>query len=328
MRCYLGIFCMIFILASCASFEPNDTFESESRYLRSDAMYAQYFGASTLYFNDGLTSFFIDGFITRPSIKTNLLGGIESDYTLIEQVLKETKIEKLNAVIVAHGHYDHALDSANVAKAKESRLIASLEVKELYPAFDQHRFEELTPFNSIGIDDFQIIPIPTPHINKSLPLSYLEKLYMSLSCGPQYLTNEQGYSFLIKHPQANILVVPSANFPKNFTVKIDADIVFLSVGLLSNRMNESVIVNGDEGNYIEEYWRWAVLNTGAKKVYLIHWDNLQGISAKELSPPPAILDNIQKAIGKLKTLAEKGDEDGRPISISLPPLKDPFSIEF
>ena len=71
-------------------------------------------GVSTLLFSDGQTKLLIDGFFSRPSVfKAIFYRPVESDVEKIRQSLKRFHINQLDAVLVSHSHYDHAMDSGN-----------------------------------------------------------------------------------------------------------------------------------------------------------------------------------------------------------------------
>jgi len=74
-----------------------------------------FLGVSTLLFDDGTTKLMTDGFLSRPPQLRALFGRLKPDAKRIDAALERAKIAALDAIFVAHSHYDHALDSAVVA---------------------------------------------------------------------------------------------------------------------------------------------------------------------------------------------------------------------
>ena len=90
----------------------------------SPALRVVFLGVSTLLLDDGETAILTDGFFTRPR-KLQLLGKIEPDRELIGRLLERAGISRLAAVIAVHSHYDHAMDSPEVAQRTGALLIGS-----------------------------------------------------------------------------------------------------------------------------------------------------------------------------------------------------------
>ena len=74
-------------------------------------------GVSTLLFDDGQSAVLTDGFFSRPSLARVGLGRIAPDPARIDAALHRLSIRgRLTAVVPVHTHFDHALDSAEVAR--------------------------------------------------------------------------------------------------------------------------------------------------------------------------------------------------------------------
>ena len=73
--------------------------------------------------------------------------------------------------------------------------------------------------------------------------------------------------------------------------------------------------------FIRSYWKEVVLQTGAKVVIPIHWDNLAAPLDEGLKPTPYIADNVGRAMSRLLALARK---DG--VTVRLMPLFKPVDV--
>ncbi|NKW89717.1 MBL fold metallo-hydrolase [Alteromonadaceae bacterium A_SAG4] len=315
----LFVFCLLVI--SCATFSPTETINSESE---SEAgLHARFFGTSSIYFSDGSNHFFIDAFLSRPSISKNILNGFKPHPDVFLPLLSESNIHELDAIFVAHSHYDHVLDAPRIAIKTNATLYGSEQVKSILAADEE--FKALHSFSQIDVGRFVVTPISTPHVPKNFFVELLEKAYMFAGRGCEYITGDQNFSFFIEHPEANVLVVPSANYPPSFGKDISADVVFLGIGLLNNQAD---MIVDDETNktYIETLWEKAVVATNARLVIPIHWDNFHNSLDKPLRSPPLQLDDVEDTVKKLRRLAARGNRNGESIALEFAPAKLPFSL--
>ena len=64
-----------------------------------------------------------DGFFSRPSLATVGLGRIAPSASRIDDSLQRMGVDRLEAVLPVHTHFDHAMDSAAVAQRTGARLV-------------------------------------------------------------------------------------------------------------------------------------------------------------------------------------------------------------
>src|SRR5690349_20939101 len=85
-----------------------------------------FFGTSSVHVTDGVSGILVDGFFTRPPLLSVALGRpIAPDLGRISDTLARGGIEQLDALFVAHSHYDHVLDSPEVVKRAGGVLYGS-----------------------------------------------------------------------------------------------------------------------------------------------------------------------------------------------------------
>jgi glyoxylase-like metal-dependent hydrolase (beta-lactamase superfamily II) len=120
-------------VAACStpSLEPFSALVLPPSALLSDRLTARFMGVSTLMLSDGHTSIMTDGFFSRPGLLRVALGRIGPDCARIDTALRTLGYPTLAAVMVAHAHYDHALDSAVVASRTGAMLIGSASVANI-----------------------------------------------------------------------------------------------------------------------------------------------------------------------------------------------------
>ena len=82
-------------------------------------------GSTTLLFDDGETSWMTDGWFSRPTFIEIITEHVEPDLAAIGRGLKANEVDKLDAVIPLHSHYDHAMDAPEVARRTGATLYGS-----------------------------------------------------------------------------------------------------------------------------------------------------------------------------------------------------------
>jgi L-ascorbate metabolism protein UlaG (beta-lactamase superfamily) len=125
----------------------------------------QFAGVSTLLFDDGETAWMIDGFFSRPSVLKALAGKIESDHAAIQRNLERLKVRKLAAVIPAHSHYDHAMDSPLVVLQTGAVLIGSQSTLNIGRGLGmkEERLRKVTPSDVVELGKWKITFIASGH---------------------------------------------------------------------------------------------------------------------------------------------------------------------
>src|SRR5690349_5314770 len=80
-------------------------------------------GVSTLLVDDGTSAVLTDGFFSRPTLPRVVLRKLAPSLPRIDGCLARLGVDKLEAVLPVHSHFDHAMDSAVVAERTGARLV-------------------------------------------------------------------------------------------------------------------------------------------------------------------------------------------------------------
>jgi hypothetical protein len=92
------------------SINPNEEEE--------DAVRIKFFGCNSIYITDGTTQLLIDPFFSRPRANMDFFWNrrrqIRSDPRIVEATLDHAQIQSVDAILMTHAHWDHALDIAEV----------------------------------------------------------------------------------------------------------------------------------------------------------------------------------------------------------------------
>lgn len=251
----------------------------------------QFLGNTNLLFTDGETSILTDGFFSRPSAVKVLFGKVEPNASIIQECLKRANIDKLDAVIPLHSHFDHALDAPMVADLSEARLIGSESTANIGRGYglteDQIEIPKLG--ETIKIGRFEVTFIKSQHWQYPDP-EQRERLLNNtidtpLETPASIYDYKEGdsYTLLIKHDSTKIAIQGSAGYLENSIANFDADILFLAVAGL-DVMDEE---------YNQGYQDHLILPLMPEVLVPIHWDDFTvKLSERPLSTP-SLLFNLK-----------------------------------
>lgn len=276
-------------------------------------------GTSSLLVTDGRTQWCLDCFLSRPSLLNVMLGKVEPDPELIQrtasrlfELIKAPKA--IDSIFVAHSHYDHSMDAAFVANQYGAKVVGSestrfiaighgldeskvhvQEAGEVWQAGEfrvKGIFSSHAPTGFTGGENLEPLVPPTHALNYKEGTSYAYAVWH----GPNLDSNPL------------FLVQPSAGFRPNQFAGLKADVIFLATAGLGKLSEEQV----------QEYWNETVVKTGARKVYLIHWDDFteplfNGKDEVTLVPLPFLLDDYPKAIDIIQKMVGNAHIDVVPL---------------
>lgn len=265
---WLLVLSMLIGLSGCAGFSDREFTEQERGMFEqyaptyvddpSTSLTVRYWGTSTLLFDDGEEAVLIDGYFSRPSLKTLIFGELkQKTQTEIREILDPVLRGKLKAVAVAHAHHDHAMDSSCVSLAYDATLIASSSVKKIRCGDTAatnyvETNDDVTIPNqtqSLVVDtigsNFRLTVIPSKHIDPGFGARTLLGMGQPITevvSSPAHALcyNEgQSYVFLVEHLKSdtNILIYPSANIKEASLAKAldgkEVDWMFMGIANLS-----------------------------------------------------------------------------------------------
>ncbi|WP_370262631.1 MBL fold metallo-hydrolase [Limnobacter sp.] len=267
-----------------------------------------FLGTSTLVWTDGKTTWLVDGFLSRQPLWNVAFTPLDVDEALVDATLQHA-LDQLNmphrvaGIVVAHSHYDHAMDAPYIAKRYGGQVHGSESTWQIALGQDlpPTQMEVVHNAGVARLGDFEVKIRQTRHA----PTGFTGGLnHQPLRLPAHALRFKEGlsYSFVVHHKSQGdepiALVQPSAGFLPGENRDLKVPVVFLGVGGLG-RLGQ---------DYIESYWQEMVTQTGARRVYLIHWDDFtkpvfsQGQPAP-LVPMPALMDDMSAALPVLQGLA-------------------------
>jgi L-ascorbate metabolism protein UlaG (beta-lactamase superfamily) len=229
------------------------------------AVTVRFTGTSTLLFSDGDTDWMVDGWFSRFGPIQVVTGKIGPDLDAIERGLASNEVDRLAVVIPVHSHFDHAMDSPEVAKRTGAILLGSqssaniargwgLDESQIQIAVDRKptRFGLFT----ITLIETKHFQFPDPEVaERALAHPKIEAPLVPPVGTFDYRLGKP-YAIHVTHPRGSFLVQASAGYVPGGLVGYD--------GGLGSQTPE----------YREHYWRETVVTSGAKRIIPIHWDSL------------------------------------------------------
>ena len=198
---------------------------------------------------------------------------IERDVSAIDSAFERGQIGQVAAVIPVHSHYDHAMDSPEVARRTGAQLLGSNSTANIARGWglDQTQIEVVQPNQPYYYGSFVVTLIPSAHFE--FPKSTMSDAFLSdieitepLETPAKVGDYKMGgaYTIHIQHPKGSVIVQGSAGFIPNTLDGIDVDEAFIGIGGLS----------GQSEDYRKAYWQHTVSAIKPKMIYPIHWDSL------------------------------------------------------
>lgn len=256
----------------------------------------RFLGTSTLVFDDGRDVVLIDGYLSRPGGVALLTRPLRPDQAAIARHLKRADIRRVSALYVAHTHFDHALDSASLAKTYSAALHGTDTMAAIAAAEGvEEPVHRLKSGQATTVGAFKVTPYSTPHSPGDVAAGATAADFRIPARARAY-PEGGAHSFLIEHGTCRILIVPSAGHPGDAFHGLRADVVMLGVGNLSRQGPEAIAA----------YWRDTVRATGARLVVPIHWDDFSQSLDQPLKPFPYAVDRFDQTMKQLTALA--GDQ--------------------
>lgn len=259
---------------------------------------------------DGRSTWLVDGFFSRQPLSEVIFTRLKVDETQVSAVASEM-FKRLNmpstltGIVVAHSHYDHSMDAPWLAKQYGARVVGSESTWQIAKGQDLPATQmDVMPGNGrVKLGEFEVQLIESAHAPTGFTGGFNAKPVFLPAHALQFKEGIS-YSFVVSHPDLGpapfALIQPSAGFVPGQNKGVNVKHVFLGTGGLGKSSDA----------YISDYWQEMVVNTGAKQVYLIHWDDFtqplinQGQLAS-LKPMPKLLDDFQRSLELLKMFSER-----------------------
>ncbi|MGA4686482.1 MULTISPECIES: MBL fold metallo-hydrolase [Micromonospora] len=270
---------------------------------------AVFFGTTTVYLSDGTSGILIDGFLSRPSLLRVAFGRIAPDLARITGALARVGLTRIDALFVAHSHYDHAMDAPEVVKLLGGRLFGSESTLNVGrgAGLAEESMTRIADGDEWTIGALTVRVLTGDHSPGNRFPGVIEEPLVPPVRASRY--RDGGcFSFLITHPGGSLLIHPSANYVPHRFDGLDVDVLYLAIGALGVQSQQ----------FQSDYWRHVVDATRPGLIVPIHWDDFFISLDRGLRPLPRLFDRFA---GARAFLDRKSRESG--IAVRFP---EPFEV--
>jgi L-ascorbate metabolism protein UlaG (beta-lactamase superfamily) len=273
-------------------------------------------GVATLLLDDGTSALMTDGFFSRPNLLTVGLRDLAPAVDRIDDSLARVRVQRLEAVIPVHTHYDHAMDSAFVAQRTGAKLVGGESAANVGRGHGLRadRLVVAAEGEAIAFGAYEVTLIKSKHCPPDRFPGEITQPIVPPVKASAYKCGEAWSTFVHHRPTGRrVLIQGSAGYVRGALSGLAADVVYLGVGQLGLRPER----------YIARYWEETVRAVGAARVVLIHWDDFFRPLTEPLRAMPYAGDDLNVSLRVLGRLAR---EDG--IALHMPRVwqrEDPWA---
>ncbi len=228
-----------------------------------------FLGVSTLLFDDGESALLFDGFFSRPGLLRVGLGRLAPDEARIDAALHRIGFgsdgRHLEAVVPVHSHYDHAMDSAVVARRTSALLVGGTSARQVGVGggLGHDRIRVVASGDTVRLGHYTLRFAASTHCPPDRFPGAIDGPVVPPVRTAAYRCGE-AWSVLLTHDSGRTsLVQGSAGFVPGSLEGWSAEVAYLGVGQLGKC----------SPGYIADYWTHTVREVGAQRVVLTHWDD-------------------------------------------------------
>lgn len=294
-------------------------YQASEKASKSSSLNVKFFGVSTLLFDDGKTQILIDGFFSRPSLSQVLFQKIQSQPAIIQRMIQQQQLQRTQAILVTHSHYDHTLDIAELGKRLPyTKIIGSSSTLNIARGghVAEQQLIQIQPLQPMSFGEFKVTAIASQHTPPTAVNNDLgEKISQPLQQPARFSEFKEGHSFdyLIEHQDHKILVKASTGAIPDQLKNLNVDTLFLGIAQLSRQSTE----------FQQDYLDQTLKTLKPKVVVPIHWDDFFKPVNQPLEFLPYLADNTDKSLKILIQAAKKQKTQvvllSQPVSYPLDP---------
>lgn len=310
---------LILVLAAAALYAVNDRpslddYQSSmaARWTGAAGVTATFLGVSTLLISDGETHLMTDGFFSRPGLWQVLTSEIESDSDRISEGLAAANVHDLDALIVLHSHYDHAMDAPEVAERTDAVLIGSESTANIARGWGMAPARMVVPQPGLPLSfgRFTVTLIESRHLPHGMAEGEIEE---PLVPPLRALDYREGTTYIvhIDHPAGSLVVVGSAGWVDGALDGYSSDVLLLGVGGLSAMTPE----------YRRTFYDETLGRLRPHRVMPIHYDDFTRPLSEPLWLMPRRVDDFDQTMGELRQRAAANG-----FALELLPLAEPVLL--
>lgn len=228
-------------------------------------MAVTYLGTNALVIKKGKTALGIDPHFSRPGLLR--LHSLQPDPKRVAEGLRMGGISQLEAVLLTHTHYDHALDLPAIIRIARGEVYGSESARQILlgAGLPEGCFHSVNVGEVTQVGPFTVRFHPARHIAFPPPLRWLlpesGEVTSPLTPPAPFWAYHCGAVYAIQVDDA--LFFGSAGFEPGAYGHLGVTTVILGIGGLETK----------PAAYLGRLYQETVLASGAAQVWLSHWDN-------------------------------------------------------
>ena len=248
-----------------------------------------------------------------------LFSKIQSQPQVIQHIVQQQQLQRTQAILVTHSHYDHALDIAELGKRlPNTKIIGSSSTLNIARGghIAEQQLIQVQSFKFISFGQFKVMTIPSQHTPATAVNNDLgEEIKQPLQLPARFSEFKEGHSFdyLIEHSGHRILVKAGTGAIPDQLRNLQVDTLFLGIAQLSRQSKE----------FQQHYLDQTLRSLKHKVVMPIHWDNFFQPIDQPLEFLPYLADHTEQSLKILIQAAEQQNTRlvllSQPVSYPLDP---------
>jgi len=257
-------------------------------------MKVTFFGTTTLLFDDGKDQIFFDAHFTRPSLLKYICGSEPTDTSVVDNMLKIHKVDRLKAIFVSHSHHDHVMDAPYVANKCGCTIYGSSSALNVARGGDvpEDKLVQFDANETYEVGGFRIKVIPSIHSKPTILNNDLGQTIDAPLRQPARLRDYKeggSYDFYVEAEGKKYMIRPSFNYIEGQMDGYKADVLFLGVAGLQKADAETERI----------FFSETVEKLEPKTVIPVHWDNFFSPLTKPVIGMPRLVEKTEVVFFKL-----------------------------
>lgn len=180
-------------------------------------------GISGIVLSDTETTLYFDPAINRPSIWQVIFNmEVNPDPKLVEKVIEEMQLTRVDAIFISHSHFDHAIDMPQIAKKFNSQVFGTRTTKNIALSYGvlESQTHTISHLQTVEVGKFKITSFEIPHGKILGFYHYCDGELLNPKTPPLTTCDFQmggNYVYYIEHPEGKFMFIQNGRITKELS---------------------------------------------------------------------------------------------------------------